>query len=104
MACIEIGVGSKARGIGCVAVGDYTEARGAFQVNIGESITIPVISPDKIKILIDQLTDSILTYNELSKTKYAPELFGRKAEAAIRIVIDILEARLVSLEIEEEKK
>lgn len=104
MACIEIGVGSKARGICCIAVGDNTHSRGAFQVNVGEMVTIPAIPLERTILFIEELKDAILTYHELSKTKYAPDLFGKKAEAALQIVIEILQARCAVTPDEPEKK
>lgn len=95
--CIAVGKDAKAAGFACISIGDDVVTRGAFQIKVGEKITLPSIEVDNLQAIILNLQDSCLTFKAMSEQNYGPPDFGEKAAAAIQVVIDIFQKKLLEI-------
>ena len=88
---IQIGSGAVAKGICCVAIGDNTVARGAFQVNFNKTINIPNVEKRVIVDILDSVKDMNLTFSVMAEQKHAPSDFALKADEAISYFVTSVE-------------
>jgi hypothetical protein len=93
---IQIGKNAVAKGLCCIAFGDDIVARGAFEVEVGPSVTLPVqtLDPDAIAKSIAEVEDLRLTYAAMAKNKRSPPDFGEKAERACTLILKMFRSEL----------
>lgn len=91
---ISLGNGSSASGFCCVSVGDGAATRGAFQVKMTETLSVPTdATVQNLDDTIAALKDLCLTYQAMVSQNHAPAEFGVRSKAAIDVAVDALERR-----------
>ena len=79
-----------------MAVGDDLVARGAYQVFIGKTVTLPdSLTNDQIYQYLQALNESNLIYQALVEQKVAPADFAEKASKAIFVACEALKRKIV---------
>lgn len=92
MFTIAVGTNARTHGICCIAVGDDTFARGAYQVSIGEKVTIPNdLSKSQAVISMQEIKELKLTFQAMVDQKVAPRDFGTESARAIDLLMATLE-------------
>jgi hypothetical protein len=85
--CTSAGKGAVAEGYCCIAIGDYTQAKGEFKVVVSNKITFPSnFTKNNAMYNIRDLEHKKTSYALVSGTTSHPEFLG-KAEAAIDFLI-----------------
>lgn len=92
MFSISVGTEARAHGFCCIAVGDNTSARGAFQVSVGDKVTIPndTTKATAVATLVE-IEQMRLTYKAMCDTKFAPAEFEAASSKAIDHLKNVLE-------------
>jgi hypothetical protein len=102
---IEIGEKAKAKGICCIAIGDNTSAYGAFQVDVGKTVTLPAgISNEQYEKVKSDLDNLVLVYKAMNEQKHAPVEFFAKAECAISTLKTLLDQEMARTKEENKTK
>lgn len=92
MFSISVGTNANAHGFCCIAVGDDTAARGAFQVSIGEKVTIPNETSKATAVAtLHEIERMRVTYKSMCEQKFAPPEFASASSKAIDFLRDVLE-------------
>lgn len=100
---VRAGLNAVSSGMCCVAVGDDTLARGAFQVSLGSKLTLPdTDEPTEKKI--ENYTNTLASVKEIAaiftamgQQGHAPKEFVEKANVALYVLIDTLGKRVEAL-------
>ena len=92
MFTVTVGTNARTHGICCLAIGDNTLARGAYQVSIGEKITIPnELTKSSAVATLTEIKELKLTFNAMVEQKFAPPNFGVEAAKALDLLASTLE-------------
>jgi len=96
---ISIGNNARAAGLCCIAVGDDTLARGAYQIVVNhEKLTLPdTISVEDYERNLMLLEDNILTFNAMAQQGFAPVDFATRAEKLLTEVIKTIKTHVEAL-------
>ncbi len=89
---ITVGTNARVHGICCIAIGDNSLARGAYQVVVTSPITIPSdITKEQAVATITEIREMKLTYAAMVEQKVAPAAFRDKSAVAIDKLVNVLE-------------
>jgi hypothetical protein len=92
MFTVAVGTNAYVHGICCLAVGDNTVARGAYQVSIGEKVTIPDnLSKASAIATFNEVKELKLTFQAMVRQKVAPPEFGVESTKALDVLVGTLE-------------
>lgn len=92
MFTISVGTNARVHGICCIAVGDNTFARGAYQISIGEKITIPNDLTKAMAIAtLHEIKELKLTFQAMCDQRVAPAEFGPNSAKAIDFLAAAIE-------------
>ena len=104
---LRAGQNAYASGFCCVAIGDDTSARGAFQVSLGTKLTLPddpsLDTPEKkiegFTTGANTVREFIAIYSAMGEQGHASAEFVEKANSALNILLDTLNKRIEALRV-----
>jgi hypothetical protein len=92
---VTVGNNARTHGVCCIAIGDDTTARGAYQVSVGERVSLPNDMTAAFAVAtIQEVRELKLTFQAMVDQRVAPATFGTESTRALDILVSAFEKHL----------